>query len=89
MKYDDYPYCELKVLRQNRNLTQQQLADKLGIKAASVAMIENNKRGASLTLIMQLLDVLDCNFRDLYPAGKVVKRPDKTLGGDDAQLLII
>lgn len=89
MNANEQPFCDLKTVRKNRNMTQQKLADLLNIRSASVAMIENNKRGASLGLVIQMMDVLECGFRDLYPAGKIVHRPAEELGPGATQLLIV
>ena len=86
---EEHPFCNLKEIRNDRKLTQQQLADKIGVKSASIAMLENNKRGASLALVIKLLEALDCGFRDLYPTGKVVMRPSEQLEGGAQQLKLV
>jgi putative transcriptional regulator len=67
------PINDLKKVRNSRGITQEVLAAKLGVRPASIAMLENNKRGASVNLVIQLMDVLCCKFEDLYPEAKVKK----------------
>lgn len=86
---EEHPFCNLKEVRKERKITQQQLADKIGVKSASIAMLENNKRGASVALVIRLIEALDCTFKDLYPSGKVVIRPSQQLEGGAQQLKLV
>lgn len=81
-------FCNLKAVRISRNLTQQQLASKIDCKPATIAMVENNKRGCSLEFVIDLMDALDCGFRDLYPAGKKVEHPAVQLENGAEQLVL-
>ena len=49
----------LKSLRQEKNLTQQQLAEKLGIVKASVSSYEQNANSPSLEVFVQLCKIFD------------------------------
>lgn len=56
---------KLRELRQQRSLTQAQLAKKLGVSASYVNLIEHNQRSASLRFLIALSDGFGINWRDL------------------------
>jgi DNA-binding XRE family transcriptional regulator len=89
MKTSNNPYCDLKTIRKKRGFTQAKLATELGVKPASIAMIENNRRGMSIGLVIQVMDILDCGFRDIYPNGQMVKAPGAEIGPTLMQLDIV
>lgn len=55
---------KLRELRQNRNLTQVQLATMLGVSTSYVNLIERNQRSASLKFLISLSDAFGLNWRD-------------------------
>ena len=55
----------IKNLRTKNNLTQSELADKIGIARASLCQIERGTRTVSLPLGKQIADVFDCTVDDL------------------------
>jgi DNA-binding XRE family transcriptional regulator len=61
------PWCNLKQLRIDRKFTQEKLAARLNIRPSSVAQLENNKRGASVEIVVQLMEILCVRFEDIYP----------------------
>lgn len=83
------PFCDLKKVRNSRSLTQEKLAERLGVRSASIAMLENNKRGASIELAIRLCEVLCCRFEELYPPRKLVNHPSEELENGDKQLLVV
>ena len=62
----------VKKLREDSGLTQQELADKLGIARGSLARIEGNYGVMSLTLAIQLADFFNCSLDTL--TGRRVKK---------------
>jgi transcriptional regulator with XRE-family HTH domain len=78
----------LKARRKARSLTQQSLADKLGVRASHIALLESGKRRPSLGLISRLAIELCANGRELlelaYPEiGAIVspiRKPRTKLG---------
>lgn len=56
---------KLRELRQNRNLTQAELAKELGVSASYVNLIERNQRSASLKFLIGLSDAFGLNWREL------------------------
>lgn len=52
----------IKILREEFNMTQQELADKLGGAKSSVAMYENEDRKPSLEILIKLSEIFDCSI---------------------------
>lgn len=55
----------LKVWREFRGMTQQQLAQRAGISQGQVALIEGGKREGKVSLLKSLANVLDVDLDDL------------------------
>lgn len=83
------PFCDLKKVRNSRSLTQEKLAERLGVRSASIAMLENQKRGASVELVIRLCEVLCCRFEDLYPPRPVTNHPTEQLEDGAKQFLVV
>ncbi len=66
----------IKILRTNNNLTQAELAEKIGIARASLCQIERGTRTVSLPLGKQIADVFGCTVNDL-----IMDITDKASGG--------
>jgi transcriptional regulator with XRE-family HTH domain len=58
----------LRQLRHNAGLTQQQLADRIGMGVEYVSRLENGHRGARWHTVMRLLRALDATLADLGDA---------------------
>ena len=56
---------KLRELRQNRNMTQAEIANALGVSASYVNLIERNQRSASLKFLIGLSDSFGLNWREL------------------------
>jgi len=57
---------KLKVLRAMHDLTQEQLADKIGVSRQTVIAIENNKYLPSLGLAFHIAKVFKVTIEDLF-----------------------
>ncbi len=55
----------LKKLRKNAGLTQEQLASSVGIKQCTLSQIERNTKPISLSLSVEMTKVLNCSLYDL------------------------
>lgn len=72
IKEDNYYYNivrnNIKKKREEANLTQQQLADRVGITMNYLAKIESNKmqRGFTLAIIGRIADALNLDIRELF-----------------------
>ena len=65
----------LKESRIKKNLTQQELADKLGVTDRAISNWENNKRLPDYTLIYNLCNELDISINDLFlESDKVIEK---------------
>ena len=58
------PAKALKIRRENAGLTQVQLAEKCGIAAANIALIETEKRSIGAQTAKKLAAALDCSVSD-------------------------
>ena len=57
---------KLKVYRAMHDLTQEQLADKLGITRQTIIAIESDKYLPSLSLAFKLSQLFNCKIEDLF-----------------------
>jgi transcriptional regulator with XRE-family HTH domain len=64
----------LRQLRLDAGLTQQELADRVGIGVEYVSRLENGHRGARWHTVMRLLRALDATLADLGDAVERVER---------------
>lgn len=71
--------------RAARGLTQERLAELVGINAISLCRVETGKRSLSLGLITRAADVLGIGVADLVDPGR--KLPKATLAPEEAELL--
>lgn len=60
----------LRKIREERGLTQVELANKLGISQSTLARFESNSKNPSLPLAIQIADTLDCSL-DVLTGRKV------------------
>lgn len=58
-------YKNLKYLREKKNISQQQLADKLDIDRSTISKWENFQMDATLKYALKIADILDVNIEDL------------------------
>jgi putative transcriptional regulator len=63
---------ELRILRARHNITQAELADKLGVSRQTVNAIETEKYDPSLPLAFKIARVFACRIEDVFlaPNGK-------------------
>ncbi len=56
---------EIKRLRKENNLTQEQLGEKIGVKRAHISKLENNAKNITIGTLMKVLDALGAqiNFK--------------------------
>ena len=52
--------------RKGKNLSQNELAEKLGISREHLAKIETAKRGISLKLLFRMTEILEIQEKDLF-----------------------
>lgn len=66
----------LRQLRRGAGLTQQELADRVGIGVEYVSRLENGHRGARWHTVMRLLRALDATLADLGNAIERIEHED-------------
>ena len=64
MKSRITPAKVLKIRRENAGLTQAELAERCGIAASNIALMETGKRGIGIKSARKLADGLGCNVGD-------------------------
>ena len=64
----------LKELRQNEDLTQQQVANKLSITTGYLSMLENGNRNPSDKLKEKMAKLYECEIADIFLAINSTKR---------------
>lgn len=68
----------IKVLRAERNWTQADLADRLGVSRQTVNSIENGKYDPSLPLAFKIAGAFGCTIEEVFsPDGTDKRRPDQ------------
>ena len=67
----------IKILREELNMTQQELADKLDGAKSTVAMYEKGDRKPSMEVLLKLSEIFDCSID--YILGKSdIRNPENT-----------
>ncbi len=62
---------KLKSLRESKNLTQQQLADQIGVTRSAVAMWESQGFSPRADLLPVLAKIFDCKIDELFESSAV------------------
>ena len=56
----------IKELRKNRKLRQEDLAEKIGVTRQTIIAIENNKNGPTLELAMKISEFFGVSVNDIF-----------------------
>lgn len=72
----------LRDLREKNNLTQEEVARKLGISVSYYSLLENGKRRISLDIARGISQVLRCSLDDVFCAYKVCRTSTKEASAD-------
>ena len=76
----------IRELRKERELTQEQLAETLGVSGRSVSRWENGVNMPDLDLVIQLADFFEVSMEELFDGEKKEAKMDK--GKEDAMLKV-
>lgn len=57
---------KLKKLRTERGITQEKLAEMIGIEPGTIGMIEIGKRATSFKTLQKIVETLDINYSELF-----------------------
>lgn len=57
---------KIKIFRTALNLTQQQLADKVGVRRETIVFLEMGKYNPSLKLAFQIAKIFDCTIEEIF-----------------------
>ena len=55
----------IKQYREQAGMTQEQLADKIGVTYSAVSLMENDKRGINVDKLHKICDALDVTITDI------------------------
>lgn len=67
MDINQYSSKKLKELREHKNITQQELAEELGMSQQQIARYENNQRRFKQDLLYKLADYFKVSINDFFP----------------------
>ena len=56
----------LKELRTNAKMTQQELADKIGVQRSTIAMIETDKNSITISMAKKLAEVFNISWTNFF-----------------------
>ena len=56
----------LKSVRESRGMTQQDLADRIGMRRETILHLENNRYNPSLEMALKIAQVFDLRVEDLF-----------------------
>ena len=56
----------LKSVRESTGMTQQELADRIGIRRETILRLENNRYNPSLEMALKIAQVFDLKIEDLF-----------------------
>jgi transcriptional regulator with XRE-family HTH domain len=69
----------LKELRKERNLSQEQLADKFNVSARSISRWENGKTMPDISILIELADFYDIDIRELISGERKSEKMEENL----------
>lgn len=56
----------LKSIRESRGMTQQELAERIGVRRETILHLENNRYNPSLEMALKIARVFDLKIEDLF-----------------------
>ncbi|MGX5837363.1 helix-turn-helix transcriptional regulator [Streptococcus gordonii] len=56
----------LKLTRESRGMTQQELAERIGVRRETILHLENNRYNPSLEMALKIARVFDLKIEDLF-----------------------
>ena len=74
--------------RKEKNMTQQELADKLGVTDRAISHWENGRRLPDYSLLKDLCDVLSISINELFSGEKISKEDYETKAEENMSKLI-
>ena len=74
--------------RKEKNMTQQELADKLGVTDRAVSHWENGRRLPDYSLVKELCEILSISINELFSGEKLSKEDYKTKAEENMSKLI-
>ena len=65
---------KLKEYRKARKISQQELAQLVGVRRETIVHLENNRYNPSLEMALKIAEIFDCHVEELFQLNKEVKK---------------
>ena len=64
----------LKEYRKAKKISQQELAQLVGVRRETIVHLENNRYNPSLEMALKIAEIFDCHVEELFQLNKEVKK---------------
>ena len=64
----------LKEYRKARKISQQELAQLVGVRRETIVHLENNRYNPSLEMALKIAEIFDCHVEELFQLNKEVEK---------------
>ncbi len=65
---------KLKEFRKAKKISQQELAQLVGVRRETIVHLENNRYNPSLEMALKIAEIFDCHVEELFQLNKEVKK---------------
>ena len=65
---------KLKEFRKEMKISQQELAQLVGVRRETIVHLENNRYNPSLEMALKIAEIFDCHVEELFQLNKEVKK---------------
>ena len=65
---------KLKEYRKEKKISQQELAQLVGVRRETIVHLENNRYNPSLEMALKIAEIFDCHVEELFQLNKEVKK---------------
>ena len=65
---------KLKEYRKARKISQQELAQLVGVRRETIVHLENNRYNPSLEMALKIAEIFDCHVEELFQLNKEVEK---------------
>lgn len=79
--------CKLRAIRKERNLTQEDLASKLGISRQSIISVELGKCTPSLSLALEIAELFDTAIEEIFEITEKIEKTNFSSLGEDEEFI--
>ena len=65
---------KLKEFRKEKKISQQELAQLVGVRRETIVHLENNRYNPSLEMALKIAEIFDCHVEELFQLNKEVEK---------------